>query len=74
MIKESTYIRSFTASQKKQMEEVAEQQSLKSVPCILFFALEQYLEQQKEIARLNRLIAYKQAKIERITGVENVEN
>lgn len=66
MIKNSTYIRGFTLTQRKQLEIVQEQQKIKTVPEILFFALDNYLEQQKEIDRLKRIIQYKQNKIERL--------
>lgn len=68
MIKNSTYIRRFTLEQRKNMERVQEEQGFKTVPDILFFALEQYLEQNKEIARLKRIIQYKQNKIEKLEG------
>ena len=59
MIKDSTYIRKFTAKQKKQLEEVAAAQKLKTVPDILFFSLENYIELSKDYARLNRIIEMK---------------
>ncbi len=62
MIKDSTYIRKFTAKQKKQLEEVAAAQKLKTVPDILFFALENYIELSKDVARLNRIIEMKHKK------------
>ncbi|MFV5702202.1 hypothetical protein ACM55F_10050 [Flavobacterium sp. XS2P12] len=68
MIKNSTYIRNFTAKQRKQLETVAASQKLKTVPEILFFSLDNYLEQEKEIARLNRIIIYKQNKIDKLTN------
>lgn len=68
MIGKSTYIRSFTKQQRKQLELVSEQQKLNTVPDILFYTLEMYLDQQKEIERLKRIIDYKQAKIERISN------
>ena len=67
MIKNSTYIRNLTAKQRKQLETVAAAQNLKTVPKILFYTLDQFLEQQKEIARLNRIIQYKQNKIDKLT-------
>jgi hypothetical protein len=66
MIKNSTYIRSFTSVQKNQLEIIAEDEKLKTVPEMLFFALENYLEQKKEIARLNRIIQIKQNKYEKL--------
>ena len=67
MIKNSTYIRNLTAKQRKQLETVAAAQNLKTVPKILFHTLDQFLEQEKEIARLNRIIQYKQNKIDKLT-------
>ncbi|MBB1194843.1 hypothetical protein DNC80_14325 [Flavobacterium sp. SOK18b] len=64
MIKNSTYIRNLTPKQRKQLETVAQEQKLKTVPKILFYTLEQFLDQKKEIERLNRIIKYKQKKIE----------
>jgi hypothetical protein len=64
MIKKSTYIRSFTAQQTKQLEKVGKEENFKTAPEILFFALNSYLDQQKEIERLNRIIKMKQEKIE----------
>lgn len=66
MIKNSTYIRKFTAKQRQQMEAVALEQQIKTAPEILFFALDKYIEQKQEIARLNRLIQYKQKKIDNL--------
>ncbi|MGR3790688.1 hypothetical protein ACUXZJ_07230 [Flavobacterium sp. TN-1] len=67
MIKQSTYIRSFTTEQRKQMEEVQTKKGFKTVPEILFYALDQHIEQTKEIERLKRIIDYKQKKIEQLT-------
>jgi hypothetical protein len=68
MIKKSTYIRKFTTKQRKQLELVAQNEDLKTVPEILFFALDKYLEQTADIARLNRIIQLKQNKIEKLTN------
>jgi|GEM_PF-2704781 len=67
MIKNSTHIRKFTPKQRQLLELVAEAKKLKTVPDILFFALENYIEQEKEIARLKRIIEYKQKKIVNLT-------
>lgn len=66
MIKKSTYIRSFTPLQRKQLEKVQQEQNIKTVPEILFFTLDNYIEQRMEIDRLNRLILYKQNKIDNL--------
>lgn len=71
MIKDSTYIRSFTPEQKKQLEEVAAAQKLKTVPDILFFALENYIELSKDVARLNRIIEMKSRK--QLTQQEKID-
>ena len=70
MIKNSTYIRNFTPKQRKQLETVSSQEKIKTVPEILFYALDQYLEQKNEIERLNRIIQYKQNKIIKLTNLE----
>lgn len=68
MIKNSTYIRKIQAKQIKQLETLQEQQpKLKKVSSLLFFALNGYLEQNKEIERLKRIIQYKQNKIEKLS-------
>lgn len=78
MIKNSTYIRNFTSLQKKQLEKVQKEQDMKTVPEILFFVLDKYLEQKQDIERLNRIIQLKQNKIEatqyQLDYVESVAN
>lgn len=64
MIKNSTYIRGFTAKQRKQLEHLQEQTKLKTVPDLLFYALDNYDDKQKEVERLKRIIEYKQKKID----------
>lgn len=66
MIKVCTYIRNFTQEQRKLLERVSAEQKIKTVSKILFFTLEKYFEQKSEIERLNRIIAYKQKKIEKL--------
>ncbi|AOZ99608.1 hypothetical protein [Flavobacterium commune] len=66
MIKKSTYIRSFTPKQRTQLEQVQQEQKIKTVPEILFFSLDQYYELKQDVARLNRIIEIKQRKIERL--------
>ncbi|WP_281238141.1 hypothetical protein [Flavobacterium praedii] len=63
MIKESTYIRSFTPAQRKQLEQIEKQQNFKTVPEMLFFALDNYFEQKKDIERLKKIIKEKEEKI-----------
>lgn len=69
MIKSSTYIRKFTEKQIKQMEQVkATNKKLKTVPDILFFALDNFTDLQKDNERLKRLIDFKQKKINNLTA------
>lgn len=67
MIKNSTYIRSFTPKQRKQLEQLQKEHNLKTVPDILFFALEKAIEYKQDNDRLHRIIALKQKKIESLT-------
>lgn len=65
MIKKSTYIRKFTPKQVQLMEQLQVQnKQLKTVPDILFFALERSVELEKDLARIKRFNEIKQAKIE----------
>ena len=66
MIKNSAYIREFTPKQRQQVENIATEQKIKNANEVLLFALDQYQEQKQDIARLNRIIAIKQSKIERL--------
>jgi len=66
MIKNSTYIRGFSSQQRKNLEKAQGLTGFKTVPEILFFALDRYLEQETEIERLKRIVQYKQNKIERL--------
>lgn len=74
MIKNSTYIRGFTSVQRKQMEIIEKKENLNTVPDILFFALENYLELKTEVDRLNRIIQYKQNKIEKLVSSQEIFN
>lgn len=67
MIKNSTYIRGFSPKQRKQLEALQAQTKLKTVPDLLFYALDNYDDKQKEVERLKRIIALKQKKIEALT-------
>lgn len=71
MIGKSTYIRSFTPLQRQQLEAIAKEQNLNTVPDIFFFVLEKYFEHKGDKARLERIIAYKQRKIERLENPGN---
>ena len=68
MIKTSTYIRKIKTKQLQQLSKLQEKfPKLKKVSSLLFFALSEYFEQEKEIERLKRIIQYKQDKIEKLT-------
>ena len=64
MIKQSTYIRSFKPAQCKLLEKIGIENDLKTIPAILFYCLENHLDQRQEIQRLKRIIEYKQKKID----------
>lgn len=66
MIKNSTYIRSFTPRQKQQMETISASEKIKTADKVLLFTLENHQEQKQEIERLKRLLEYKQNKIENL--------
>lgn len=67
MIKPSCYIRNIKPFQMALLQKLQEKfPKIKTVPRLLFFALREYFEQEKEIARLKRIIEYKQAKIEKL--------
>lgn len=68
MIKKSSYIRGFSELQRKQMQKIQDEEKIKTVPEILFFALDKYQDQKQEILRLKRIIEYKQRKIETLTN------
>lgn len=69
MIAKTTYIRSFTAKQRKQMETVKKNnKKLNTVPKILFFVLDKHQELLDDVARLNRIIEYKQKKIDNLNS------
>lgn len=70
MIKNQIYIRKLTPDQKRQLEEIAAEKKLKNGTDVFFHILERYKEQKLEIERLNRIIQYKQNKINRLTGEE----
>ncbi len=68
MIKKSVYIRGFSDKQRKQLEQVQAETKIKTVSEMLLYTLENYTDQRKEVERLTRIIAYKQAKIERLSN------
>ncbi|MDV6167899.1 hypothetical protein R1T16_05645 [Flavobacterium sp. DG1-102-2] len=68
MIKDSAYIRQFTPEQSKALETIAAEHKINTAKNVLLFALEQYRDNQNEIARLKRFLDMKQKKIEKLTG------
>ena len=72
MINTSTYIRFINPYQIKLLEKLQTKfPKLKKVSSLLFFALYEYFEQEKEIERLKRIIVYKQEKIEKLIEEKN---
>lgn len=71
MIKKSTYIRSFTPKQLKQMQKIQDNEMINTVAGILLFTLDKYEDQRNEILRLNRIIEYKQRKIETLINQDD---
>lgn len=71
MIKKSTYIRSFTPKQLKQMQKIQDNEMINTVAGILLFALDKYEDHRNEILRLNRIIEYKQRKIENLINQDD---
>lgn len=75
MIKDSTYIRKFTLQQKQQMEIVSQEQKLKTVPDILFFCMDKYLEIKNDAERLQRIIEMRRKKEEDLKAqIKELEN
>lgn len=57
--------------QKQQLEEIAETENLKNANDVFLFTLNQHQEQKQEIARLKRIIEYKQNKIDQLKNNHN---
>ncbi|MFY0481645.1 hypothetical protein ACI6PS_03495 [Flavobacterium sp. PLA-1-15] len=66
MIKKSTIIRNLNEKQIKQLQEVQERNKIKSTSKTFLFVLDNYLDQQKDIERLKRIIDLKQKKIDNL--------
>jgi len=71
MIKNSAHIRKFTPEQKRQMEVIAEEEGIVNANEILLFILDKYLDQKRQIERLNRFIEIKNQKIEEYKLLKN---
>lgn len=70
MVKDQVYIRSLTKPQKQILQDIAVDNNLNTGKTAVLFALEAYPDLLNEIARLNRIITYKQNKIERLQEKE----
>lgn len=68
MIKNSAYIRDFSPETKALLEQLSAELKMKNASDIFLYALEQFRDNKNEIARLKRLIEYKQKKINALTG------
>lgn len=66
MIKKSVYIREFSDKQRLQLQKIQAKTNIKTVSGILLHALDAYQDQEKEVERLKRIIAYKQNKIDNL--------
>lgn len=70
MIKDSAYIREFTPKHRQLLEALQASTGIKTANGLLLHALEKCVEQCADIARLERIITYKQNKIERLENKE----
>lgn len=63
MIKKGVNIRSFTTLQRKMLDKIGFENGIKTVPKILFFCVDKFYDCKSDLARKDRIIAYKQSKI-----------
>lgn len=68
MIKNQVYIRKLSPEQKKQLETIAAEEGLKNGTDVFLHILGRYTEMQQELARKDRIINYKQKKINQLKG------
>jgi len=68
MVKEQVYIRKLSADEKKALQAIMDETGLKTAKAAMLHALTAYQDKLTEVARLNRIIEYKQKKIERLQG------
>jgi hypothetical protein len=71
MIKKGARIKEFTALQKQQLEAICEEEGIHNATDVLLLALDKYLDQKRQIARLNRFNEMKQLKIEELKNQLN---
>jgi hypothetical protein len=71
MIKKGARIKEFTALQKQQLEAICEEEGINNANDVLLLALDKYLDQKRQIARLTRFNEMKQLKIEELKNKLN---
>lgn len=64
MIANSCYIRQLSALEKDLLCQVQDLCGLSTTPALLRYCLKAFLEQRRDVQRLERIIAYKQRKLE----------
>jgi endonuclease III len=69
MVKEQVYIRKLSHADKAALQSIIDATGLPTAKSALLYALHACADDKNEIARLNRIIEYKQKKIERLQGV-----
>jgi len=72
MIKNSAYIREFSPETKALLEQLSAELKMKNASDILLHCLKHFVDNRNEIARLKRLIEYKQKKINALTGEQQL--
>lgn len=73
MIKSSCYIREFSEKEKKQLENISNITGLKTAKEVFLYCLDSQSDHENTIARLNRLLEYKQKKINQLQNIEDHE-
>ena len=63
MIKQGVNIRKFSTLQRKMLQKIGFENGIKTVPKILFFCVDKVYDYKADLARKDRIIAYKQSKI-----------
>jgi len=71
MIKKGARIKEFTALQKQQLEAICKEEGISNANDVLLLALDKYLDQKRQIARLNRFNEMKQLKIDELKNQLN---
>lgn len=67
-IKNSVHIRELSAAEKALLQNLSAETGITTAVALLQYMMAHWADKQNEIARLNRLLAYKQKKIEALRG------